>query len=46
MSIFNFQERKGPPADAHGQIVYIPYSLKTTTEFYFANECSEVTVFV
>jgi len=35
-----------PPADAHGQIVYITFSLNTTTEFYFANECSDVTVFV
>jgi len=48
MSIFKFQGRKDPltPADAHGQIVYIPNSLNTTTEFYFANECSGVTVFV
>jgi len=29
------------------QIVYIrPYSLNTTTAFYFATECSDVTVFI
>jgi len=48
MSMFKFQGRKrpSPPADSHGQIVYIRFSLNTTTEFYFANACSGVTVFV
>jgi len=45
MSIFQIPGWQAPPADAHGQIVYIP-SLNTTPAFYFANECSDVTVFV
>ena len=48
MSIFKLQGWKAPLplADAHGQIVYIPYCLNTTTAFFFAKECSDVTVFV
>jgi len=49
MSIFQFHGFKAPPchsSDAHFQIAYIPYSLNTTTAFYFATECSDVTVFV
>jgi len=48
MSIFKFQGAKAPlpPSDVYGQIVYIPYSLNTTIAFYFATECSDLTVFV
>jgi len=43
-SFYPFETKK--LADAHVQIVNISCSLNTTTEFYFANECSDVTVFV
>ena len=33
-------------ADDHDQIVCIPYSLNTKTTLCFANECSDVAVFV